>query len=171
MTANSRFRVLFATAVTIALLPGLAAAADQGAEDTKGKKSWYDQEAVQQKLELTADQVASIAGVEANFGPRLAAKNQEKRTAYRALMTALDAGDLPQQEFEAKRAQLEAAYGSHAALAVDRWLALRKVLTKDQWRKLPEAAPQALTLGHFGVAKRGGVYMGPGQPKPGSNPK
>ena len=168
MTANPRFRVLFATAVMIVLLPGLAAAAGQ---DAGNKKSWYEQEVVQQKLELTADQVTSIAEVEASFGPRLAAMNQEKRSAHRALITALDAGELPKQEFETKRARLEAAYGSHAAVTGDRWLALRKVLTKDQWRKLPEAAPQALTLGYLGVAKRGGVYMGPGKPKPAQNPK
>lgn len=168
MTLIPRFRILFATAVLIVLLPGLAAAAGQ---DAGNKKSWYEQEVVQQKLELTADQVTSIAEVEAIFGPRLAAMNQEKRSAHRALITALDAGELPKQEFETKRARLEAAYGSHAAVTGDRWLALRKVLTKDQWRKLPEAAPQALTLGYLGVAKRGGVYMGPGKPKPAQNPK
>ncbi len=161
-TSNPRFRILFATAVTVALLPGLAAAAGPDAEKNK---SWYEQEAVQQALELTTDQVKGITEVEASFGPRLAAMNQEKRRAHRALITALDAGELPKQEFETKRAQLEAAYGSHAALTGDRWLALRKVLTKDQWRKLPEAAPQALTLGFLGVAKRGGVFMGPGHPK------
>ena len=170
MTANLRFRVLFATAMTILLLPGLAAAAGQGAGN-KNKGSWYEQEAVQQKLELTADQVTSIAEVEASFGPRLAAMNEEKRTAYRALMTALDAGELPQQEFETKRARLEAAYGSHAAVTGDRWRALRRVLTEEQWRKLPKAAPKALTLGHFGVAKRGAIYMGPNRPKTAPDPK
>jgi Spy/CpxP family protein refolding chaperone len=165
--SNPRFRILFATAVMVALLPGFTAAG----QNAGNKKSWYEQETVQQKLELTADQVKGIAEVEASFGPRLVALNGEKRAAYRALMTALDADDLPQQEFETKRARLEAAYGSHAALTGDRWLALRRVLTEQQWRKLPEAAPRALTLGHFGVAKRGGVYMGPGQPKTAPKPK
>jgi len=171
MIAHPRFRVLFATAVTIVLLPGLAAAAGQNAGNKMSKKIWYEKEAVKQALGLTTDQVTSIAEVEASFGPRLAAMNGEKRTAYRTLMTALDAGDLPQQEFKTKRARLEAAYGSHAAVTADRWLALRRILTEEQWRKLPEAAPKALTLGHFGVAKRGGLYMGPGQPKPAPNPK
>ncbi len=168
MTANPRFRYLVVTAVTIALLPGLAAAAGKAAGN---QKPWYEEKAAQQKLGLTADQVTSIAEVEASFGPRLAAMNEEKRTAYRALMTALDDDGLPQQEFETRRARLETAYGSHAAVTADRWRALRRILSEEQWRKLPEAAPKALTLGHFGVAKRGGVYMGPGQPKPAPNPK
>lgn len=168
MTKNTRFRILFIAAVTIVLLPVLVAAAGQNAGKSK---AWYEQETVQQKLELSADQVARIAEVEEDFGPRLAAMNQEKRTAYRALITSLDAGELPQDEFEAKRTRLEVAYGSHAALTGERWRALRSILTKTQWRNLPEAAPKALSLGQFGVSKRGGFYMGPGGKKTAPKPK
>jgi hypothetical protein len=97
--------------------------------------------------------------------------NVEKRTAYKSLMTALDAGNIPQDTFEANQARLEAAYGSHAALTAERWRALRSVLTEKQWRGLPEAAPKALALGHFSVAKRGGIYMGPNRPQTAPDPK
>lgn len=168
MTVDSRIRTIFIAAVAIALLPVVAAATDQGAG--RGK-AWYQQEAAQQMLELTTEQIERIAEVEADFGPRLAEMNKEKRTAYRALITALDAGELPQAEFEAMRDRLESAYGSHAALTGERWRALRSILTRTQWRNLPEAAPKALSLGQFGVAKRGGVYMGPGTKKAAPNPK
>lgn len=163
MTLDPRFRVLIIAAVAIVLLPGLAGASGK---DGGNRKPWYEQETVQEKLELTDDQVTSLAEVETTYGPRLAAMNQEKRTAYRSLVTSLDSDDLTQQEFEAMRARLEAAYGTHAATTGDRWQALRSVLTKQQWRNLPEAAPKALSLGQFGVAKRGGMYMGPSGPKP-----
>ncbi|MEX1309307.1 MAG: hypothetical protein AB1Z65_02715 [Candidatus Sulfomarinibacteraceae bacterium] len=168
MTVDTRIRILTIAAVTLVLMPGLAAAADQ---DTGKAKAWYERETTQQKLELTNDQIARIAEVENDFGPRLAEMNQEKRTAYRALITALDAGELPQAEFEAMRNRLESAYGSHAALTGERWRALRSILTKTQWRNLPEAAPKALSLGQFGVSKRGGFYMGPGAKKTAPNPK
>jgi len=83
----------------------------------------------------------------------------------------VDAGDIPQDTFEANQARLEAAYGSHAALTAERWRALRSVLTEKQWRGLPAAAPKALALGHFSVAKRGGVYMGPNRPQTAPDPK
>jgi len=167
MTTNPRFRILLIAAVTIVLLPAFAATG----QDAEKQKAWYEQETAQQKLELTTDQIARIAEVEEDFVPRLAALNQEKRTAHRALITSLDAGELPQDEFEAKRTRLEVAYGSHAALTGDRWRALRSILTKTQWRNLPEAAPKALSLGLFGVSKRGGFYMGPGGKKTAPNPK
>jgi len=154
--------------VVILLLPGLAGAAKQQTGDIK---EWYEQVPVQQKLGLTEDQVARLAEVEESFMPRLRKLNVEKRTAYKSLMTALDAGDIPQDTFEANQARLEAAYGSHAALTAERWRALRSVLTEKQWRGLPAAAPKALALGHFSVAKRGGVYMGPNRPQTAPDPK
>jgi len=161
MTRRLRTKILFATAVVVLLLlPSFANAAGQSKGNTK---AWYEQEAVQQKLDLTEDQVARIAEVEETFRPQLAKMNQEKRAAYRTMMTSLDAGELPEDEFEANRTRLELAYGSHAARSADLWRALRSVLTEAQWRKLPEAAPKALTLGYYSVAKRGGVYMGPGR--------
>ncbi len=48
--SNPRFRILFAAAVMVALLPGFTAAK----QNAGNKKSWYEQETVQQKLELTA---------------------------------------------------------------------------------------------------------------------
>lgn len=162
MTLNSRTRLMMIAAVTIVLLPVSAAAANP---DAPKKTPWYEEETAQQKLELTSDQIARIAEVEADFGPRLAAMNKQKRTAYRALITALDAGELPQAEFEAMRTRLESAYGTHASLTGERWRALRSILTRTQWRNLPEAAPKALTLGQYGVSKRGGIYMGPGVKK------
>jgi len=167
MTLNPKTRLILIAAVTIVLLPVFDAA---GQETTK-KKAWYEQESAQQKLELTTDQIARLTVVEEDFVPRLAALNQEKRAAHRALITALDAEDLPQAEFEAMRNRLESAYGSHAALTGERWRALRSVLTRTQWRNLPEAAPKALSLGLFGVAKRGGIYMGPKSKNTAPNPK
>ena len=169
MTVKPRFKILFAmSAATALLLPSFADAAGQSKGNTK---TWYEQEAVQQKLELTEDQVARIAEVEERFRPQLATMNQEKRTAYRTLMTSLDSGELQEDEFEANRTRLEAAYGSHAAVTADLWRALRSVLTEQQWRKLPETAPRALALGHFSAAKRGGIFMGPGKPKTAPNTK
>jgi Spy/CpxP family protein refolding chaperone len=169
MTTKPRFKILFATVVAVLLLlPTFADAADQN----KGnRKNWYEQESVQQKLELTEDQVARIAEVEESFMPRLTEMNVEKRTAYRSLMSVLDSGEITQDKFEANRARLEAAYGAHAALTAERWRALRSVLTEQQWRGLPEAAPKALALGHFSVAKRGAIYMGPNRPKTAPDPK
>ena len=112
--------------------------------------------------------MARITEVETSFRIRLAEMNKEKRTAYRMLLTSLDAGDLSDEEYTAMRTRLETAYGSHAAVGADHWRALRGTLTETQWRKLPEAAPKALALGTYSVAKRGGFYMGPG--KPGSTP-
>ena len=169
MTTEPRFKILFATAVVVLLL--LPSFADAAGQNKGNRKNWYEKEAVQQKLELTEDQVARIAEVEETFMPRLKEMNVEKRTAYKSLMTALDSGEITQDTFEADRARLEAAYGAHAALTAERWRALRSVLTEQQWRKLPEAAPKALALGHFSVAKRGGVYMGPGRPKNAPSPK
>ena len=167
MTLNPRIRLILIAAVTIVLLPVLNAA---GQEANK-KKAWYEQESAQQKLELTADQIARLAEVEEHYVPRLAALNHEKRTAHRNLITAFDAGVLSEEDFAAKKTRLEVAYGSHAALTGERWRALRSILTRTQWRNLPEAAPKALSLGQFGVSKRGGVYMGPGAKKTAPNPK
>jgi hypothetical protein len=147
------------TATVVALL--LAACAARAADQGPRRQAWYDDAKVQQALELTADQVASLAEVEASFGTRLAELNAQKRTAYRKLLTSLDPGNLPADEFQRLRGQLEAAYGTHAAVSADRWQALRSVLTESQWRKLPEAAPKALALGNYSVAKRGGIFLGP----------
>lgn len=162
MTEHSRSRVFCAAvAGVIFLLPIFAGATEK---DQGKRKSWYEQKAVQQKLGLTADQVAGITEVEESFGARLVKMNQEKRTSYRGLMSALDAGQLSEDDFEARRTRLEEAYGSHAAVSADRWRALRSILTKDQWRNLPEVAPRALALGYFSIVKRGSVYMGPKGP-------
>jgi Spy/CpxP family protein refolding chaperone len=169
MTTKPRFKILFAAAVAVALL--LPSFADAAGQNKGNRKNWHEQESVQQKLGLTADQVARIGEIEETYGTRLIEMNQEKRTAYRILMTSLDAGELPEEEFNANRARLEAAFGSHAAVTADRWLALRRVLTEQQWRKLPEAAPRALALGPISVSRRAGVFMGPGSQNTPTNPK
>ncbi len=125
-----------------------------------GEGGWWMNEEIQQKLELSPDQVKKIGEVENHFAGKLRAMKIEKQKAYKNMIRHLDSETLSEEDFVKAQARMQAVYGENAAASANRWKALRSTMTLQQWKNLPAAAPKVLQLGSISTSFRGKVRLG-----------
>lgn len=125
----------------------------------KGMAQWWTNPTVQEELQLADEQIVAIGEVIAAHEKRLSELVTTERAAYRSLIQALDSENTSVEKIEERKAQLLAAWSERMVANIDKWMGLRKILSFEQWKALPEAAPTALRLGHLSVVSRGRIEV------------
>ena len=120
---------------------------------------WWTNPTVQEKLQLSDEQIVAIGEVIAAHENRLQELVITERAAYRSLIQALDSENTGIEKVEERQAQLVAAWSERMVANTEKWMGLREVLSFEQWKALPEAAPTALRLGHLSVVSRGRIEV------------
>jgi hypothetical protein len=120
---------------------------------------WWEDSTVQEKLQLDDDQITAIAALQEAHQKRITEIVLEQRNAYRSLIQNLDRLDETAERREQRRTDFIASWDLQAQANVDKWMALREILTFDQWKLLPETAPSALRISHLAVNSRGTIQV------------
>lgn len=143
---------------------GLAAPAhpqSQKSQGDRGKRmKWWTNETVQQKLELSEEQIASIAELNEAVAADRSEATRSQRKAYHRMITGLADENLSNTEFLRRREDLERIWLHRAQMTIDYWLQLRSLLSTDQWQQLPSVAPRALQFGDTFIRGYGRVTIG-----------
>lgn len=158
----SVFATVFLVSFAIVVATALPAAAQQGRSmKTPGgmRKAntvkWWEDSTVQEKLQLTDDQITAIAALQEAHQQRITEIVLEQRTAYRSLIQNLDRMDEAVEMREQRRNEFIASWDLQAQANVGKWMALREILSFEQWKLLPETAPSSLRISHLSVTSRG----------------
>jgi Spy/CpxP family protein refolding chaperone len=157
--------VLMCTCVIVAATAGPAEAQQKRSLNSSGgmRKAntvkWWEDATVQEKLQLSADQVAAIATLHEAHQQRIKDIVLEQRDAYRSLIQNLDRLDETAEKRDQRRSDFVASWDLQAQANVDKWVALREILSFDQWKLLPETAPTALRISHLAVNSRGTIQV------------
>lgn len=120
---------------------------------------WWEDSTVQERLQLSDDQITAIAALQEAHQQRLKAIVLEQRDAYRSLIQNLDRLNETAEKRDQRRSDFIASWDLQAQATVDKWIALREILTFDQWKLLPETAPSALRISHLAVNSRGTIQV------------
>lgn len=120
----------------------------------RGRKVWFQRKKVKQAMKLTQQQIAALEEEQQVYRGRIVELRKAERKAYAAVVEALGA-EKPDPGAVAKaRQELEKAALALDRAIMDHWEAMRRILTVEQWNRLPEVAPRALRFGGA-VALRG----------------
>jgi len=164
MTRHGKVAMTAVAGALALILTGPAVQADQAGQ-TQGqrrhRRAWFERDKVKQELGLTDKQIASLGQEQETHRERLAELRKAQRRAYTALIEVLGAEKLdPEVLARARQALLDASVELDRAL-VAHFEAVRKVLTAEQWKRLPEVAPRALRYGGaMALRGRGTIQAG-----------
>lgn len=110
---------------------------------------WWNKEEVAAKVGVTArqrSQLDAIADAAVNTTKEAARRYAQ---AYARLMSALSESEPKPDAVAAARVELEEASAAVLAASVDRLLAMREILSGEQWSILREVQPAAFQIGQM----------------------
>ncbi len=171
-TANEsvRARAVNVFLMLLAVVIMTAAPADAQMKGVKGAAGmgkpnmvkWWEEPEVQDGLQLSDAQVHAIAELIESHQQRLKDIVLRQRTAYRLLIQNIDRAAVDPELRQRRESEFLAAWGEQAQANIEKWTALREILSFEQWAQLPETAPTALRIGHLAVVSRGTIRVDEG---------
>ena len=143
------------TLATVFLLVGfLVGSSSEVFGQSEGRNKWWTSESVRVQLGLTDEQVERIGELQEEKNKQLSTIRAEVVRAMREVIGALDDPSTSEEILAEKRRDLEDAWALNLQVTIDHWIELRQVLSAEQWKELPNAAPRALRLGMLGLRAR-----------------
>ena len=144
------------TMITAAVLGILAVSGTVAAQDAgTTARQWWNNPSVQQKLELSGEQVSEITQLNIDLGVRADEASDARRNAGSTLKDAA-AGDPSGDQFTTATEAYRKASDDLALLSVERLQRLTTILSPDQFAALGETAPGALAP-KVGTGAAGGL--------------
>jgi hypothetical protein len=126
-----------------------------------GQQRWWTNEARAKELGLSDQQVADLEEM-ADLGlEEVQPARQRYFRAYRAFLTALTEYDPDSQEVTDAKAEVVDAWDEMTSVSVDQMIEMRRILSADQWQRLPEVVPRALRIGNLSLRGHGAITAEP----------
>jgi Spy/CpxP family protein refolding chaperone len=128
---------------------------------------WWNKARIAEQVGISDQQKATLEAAADQAQERRRAASREFAGSYGNLVNALSAPQVDQSVIEKHRQEIAAASASITAVSVDQLLAVRQILTPEQWTTLRETHPAALTLGQSSLRRVGaGPRTAGAQPQP-----
>jgi Spy/CpxP family protein refolding chaperone len=112
---------------------------------------WWDRPQVAEQIGISDEQKNLLEAAADEALERRRAASREFSRIYVQLVDALSASEPDHSEIRKLRRDVESSSASLAATSVDHLLAMREILTKEQWSTLRETHPGALRPGQAGI--------------------
>ena len=166
--------------VTLALLvlvpPTTAVAQQAGAAKGRGRSQslmrqmdraarWWNRPQIAEKVGVSDDQKTRLdAAADEAQKERLAASEMFS-TVYARYLDALSEATFDRTDIERHRKDVEDASASVMAASLDQLIAVREILTHEQWTTLREVMPSAVRLGQMRTKGVRGLTGAPSPPQ------
>jgi Spy/CpxP family protein refolding chaperone len=177
---RNRLIVLVTTSLVV-LVSILGEAQQVGEGESRGRKQgmqgmmkmadraarWWNKPQVAEPVGISGQQKARLEAAADQAQEERRAASLEFARCYAQLVNALSGPEIDQSVIGKNRQEIEAASASITAVSVDQLLAVRQILTPEQWTILREVYPAALTLGQTSLRRVGaGPRSAGAQPQP-----
>ena len=125
--------------LALPLLLGLsrpAGAEDRGRQGRRGRRSFWRNQEMVEKLALTPEQIEQLEAFDDTFQVRQRELRDQTRKSREEMQDLLAAEEFPEAKAAAQAKIIADGAGARASLQTDRLIAIRGILTAEQWAEL-----------------------------------
>jgi len=112
------------------------------------QQRWWLDESKAADIGLGDEQIERLEEMADRGREQILPARQRYFQSYRALVETLAGNAADNELIAGMRTEVVEAWSEMTSVGVDQLIEMRKILTADQWAKLPEVAPRALRLGN-----------------------
>lgn len=128
-----------------------------------GEQRWWKNQAKATELGLSEEQLQKLEEM-ADLGVENARSARQRYfRAYRGLLTALTEHQPDSPEVAEAKAEAVDAWSAMTSVGIDQMIEMRKILSDEQWQRLPEVVPRALRIGNVSFRGQGTIAADPSE--------
>jgi hypothetical protein len=126
---------------------------------------WWNRPQIAEQIGVSVEQKARLDAAADEAEKERRAASAEFSAVYTRYLDALSEATVDRAVVDRRRKDVEDASASMMAISLDQLIAVREILTLEQWTSLREIMPGAVRMGQMRARGAGGPSGTPGRPK------